>query len=98
MATVHTADGYPAIEYETFRKFADVQHGDDVFVSVPGLPDVGEWGEVDEYSDDDTVSVRIWGESFPHEVHKDNIKFVMLHKCECGNEGPTSWPLCHPEA
>lgn len=90
-------DGYTATPYTGY----ELAHGDVVWLTIPGLDGMGEWATVDE--DDiqdrsDTVSARFWGEQYPVAMRRENIKYEMLHSCECGRIGSESWRICHPDA
>jgi hypothetical protein len=95
MNEIITHDGFTARAYDG----DELAHGDTVWVQVPGL-DVGEWAEIDEDGnpDDPTVALRYWGSDHADTYARVNIKFEMLHSCECGATGPTGWRICHPDA
>lgn len=89
-------DGYTATPYTGDQ----LSHGDVVWIAIPGLDGMGEWAEVDEDTDldDSTVSARFWNTQYPSPIRRENIRFEMLHDCECGAVGPQSWRICHPDA
>lgn len=79
----------------------ELAYGDDIWIMVPGIPDVGQWASVvsaPEDSKDQMYLVRWWGDHETSQVVRGCIRFVRYKQCECGRRMTVGERLCHPDA